>query len=80
MGKHTHRPFHANENCETTIGEHTYVDLWGPSCVQATGGCSYMMPCIDGYGYSGHIETYFLPNNEAAMTLDTLRHYIALTE
>ena len=78
MGKHTRRPFHANENRETTIGERTYIDLWGPSHVQSTGGCSYMMPCVD--GYSGHIETYFLPNKEAATTLDALRHYIALTE
>ena len=78
MGKHTCRPFHAYENHETTIGEHTYVDLWGPSCVQSTGRCSYRMPCVD--GYSGHIKTYFLPNKEAAMTLDALRHYIALTK
>ena len=38
MGKHMHRPFYTNENHEMAIGEHTYIDLWGPSCVQSTGG------------------------------------------
>ena len=78
MGKHTHRPFYTNENHETAIRERTYIDLWGPSRVQSTGGQSNMMLCID--GYSGHTEVYFLSNKEAATTLDALKHLAALTE
>ncbi|KAF8530301.1 hypothetical protein BU17DRAFT_78983 [Hysterangium stoloniferum] len=48
MGKHTRRPFYINDERETTTGEHTYVDLWGPSRVQSIGGRSYMMPCVVG--------------------------------
>ena len=78
MGKHTRHPFYTNENREIVIGERTYIDLWGLSHVQSTGGCSYMMLCVD--GHSGHTEAYFLSNKEAATTLDALKHYAALTE
>ena len=78
MGKHTHCPFYMSENHEAVIGECTYIDLWGPSCLQSTGGCSYIMLCIN--GHSGHTEAYFLSNKEAVTTLDALKHYIALTK
>lgn len=78
MGKHARRPFDGGEQREKEVLERVYIDLWGPSRVQSTGGKSYMMQLVD--GKSRHTEGYFLANKEAKTTLEALRHFHVTAE
>ena len=78
MGKQSRRPFDSVVTPESTPYERVAFDLWGPACVQTTGGKTLMLVATD---YAGaDCEVWFLASKTKEATAACLEAFDARVE
>lgn len=78
LGKQTRHRFDGVHEVEKEVGEHSYLDLWGPAQVTSVGGKHYMFHIVE--GHSGAPWTYYLAHKTAEESLAVFKLYKAEVE
>jgi hypothetical protein len=76
--KHVCRLFNSVYKLEKDVGDHVYMDLWGPGQVTGIGGMHWLIHLID--RHCGGPWVYFLAHKTAVQTLDSFKLFVAEVE